>query len=470
MSPYVFSVLCFTFCAFFLGLLILLKRSDLIGQKYFIFSLFITIWAGGLAMYISNDTSRTAALFIARLSNGMAILIPWSWLSVVCAFIGQYTRYKKGLDILGLVSILLTATIFTEFFIPNVRPILTFDNYPLPGLTYHLFAIIFFTVVPLSFVFLFLYAQKCMGPEKKRTFGFILATLVGFVGGGMTFFPVYGIRLPQYGLFLLPFYPFLMAYFMIRQNLFDEVDLARAAHRDKLATMGTLSASINHEIRNPLYVIQGIAESNLVNLKEVRYPEMTELSVVMAQSFEKIVNQATKAREIMRQFTLFTKQNIAEKDERECVDVQMLVDRVLPLVRHEFVLNDIDLDFRIPKNLPPLNVNSRQIEEVFFNLFVNATQAIKEAKQKGTIMVRASQNDGALQIQIQDSGPGIESGQLKHLFEPFHTTKDQGTGLGLYITKQLVEKNGGKISVESKVGEGTIFSLIFPCEEAKGSS
>ncbi len=467
MNPYVFPVLCFAFYAFFLGLLILLKRSDSIGQKYFIFSLFAAIWAAGLAMYILDNTPRDIALFFARISNGAAILISWSWLRVVFAFIGQYKKYQKVLNILGLISVLLAGTIFTELFIPDVRPILTFDNYALPGLTYHLFTVIFFTVVPVSFVFLFLYAQKCTGSEKIRAVGFILATLIGFLGGGMTFFPVYGIKLPQYGLFFLPFYPFLMAYFMIRQNLFDEVDLARAAHRDKLATMGTLSASINHEIRNPLYVIQGIAESNLVNLKEARYLEMAELSAVMAQSFEKIVSQAAKAREIMRQFTLFTKQNIAEKDEREHVAIQTLIDRVLPLVRHEFVLNEIDLEFQIPKNLPALEVNLRQIEEVFFNLFVNAVQAIKGAKQKGKIAVKASQHDGLLQIQIQDNGPGIEPGEVKHLFEPFHTTKEQGTGLGLYITKQLVEKNGGKIAVESKVGEGTTFSLVFPCGETR---
>ena len=77
------------------------------------------------------------------------------------------------------------------------------------------------------------------------------------------------------------------------------------------------------------------------------------------------------------------------------------------------------------------------------------------------MLFRSEQEDGRISILVKDNGPGIPSDRIKQIFEPFYTTKEEGTGLGLYITKQLVEKNGGKISVKSKIGEGTKFVLEF---------
>ena len=91
-----------------------------------------------------------------------------------------------------------------------------------------------------------------------------------------------------------------------------------------------------------------------------------------------------------------------------------------------------------------------------------------QTEKEGILTIRGLWSMDKVQIEIKDSGSGISPDHLKHLFEPFHTTKgDQGTGLGLYITKQLVERNGGRISVQSKEGEGTSFALEFKASNSK---
>ena len=88
-------------------------------------------------------------------------------------------------------------------------------------------------------------------------------------------------------------------------------------------------------------------------------------------------------------------------------------------------------------------------------------------KDGGELSVRAEQHNGTVQVEIQDQGSGIPSDQLSKIFEPFYTTKETGTGLGLYITKQLVERNGGHISVKSKLNTGTRFILKFPTNDSQ---
>ena len=105
--------------------------------------------------------------------------------------------------------------------------------------------------------------------------------------------------------------------------------------------------------------------------------------------------------------------------------------------------------------------NKKQLQEVFFNLIRNAAQAMGE---KGKITITAASDDHRTRVEIEDTGPGIPPDKLEQIFNPFYTTKEpgKGTGLGLFIVRQIVERNHGKISVKSKVGEGTTFTLEFP--------
>lgn len=243
---------------------------------------------------------------------------------------------------------------------------------------------------------------------------------------------------------------------MIRHQAFDVDSIAQAAHKDKLAAIGTLATSINHEIRNPLYIVKGLAESHLANMKEGIYSDDKKALAKANEVLSKSVDQAARAMDIMKRFAMFAKQGVSQTAQPEAVQLEDIMSDILPLVSHELELDKIQLIQMIPMGIT-LNVDRRHIEEILFNLIVNACQAMKSQGVEGEIKISA---EGA-SVMIEDNGPGISADDLAKIFEPFYTTKQEGTGLGLYITKQLVERNGGKISVESKLGQGTQFRMEF---------
>ena len=137
------------------------------------------------------------------------------------------------------------------------------------------------------------------------------------------------------------------------------------------------------------------------------------------------------------------------------------IDEVLALVGYELQLDKIDIIKDIPDNLPSIVAVKKSLQEVFFNLIRNAAQAMDE---RGKITIRTRENYGKLIVEIEDTGHGIPEDKMGQIFNPFYTTKEpgKGTGLGLFIVRQVVEKNKGRISVKSKVNEGTTFTLEFP--------
>lgn len=451
------ALLFFGFCTFFIALLIWLKRRDHVGKRYFIFSLFVSCWAITEAIQLGWDLSYEAALLSARILNALAVFIPVTWYHFILIFTDGVVVQRKVLVFLYGLSILIDCFAFTPWFVPRVAPILGFPWFTRTGPIYHLLTLMFFTVVPWGFIKLCLKIRSSSRIERTQLLGFFFATLAGFLGGSLTFLPAYEIGFPQYGLFLMPIYPFVMAYFMMRQNLFDLEEIARAAQRDKLAAIGTLVTSINHEIKNPFYVIRGLAESHLENLNQGVYPSKDEALKKTSEILSKTIDQTQRAMDIMKRFALFAKQRTGEV-QFEDLNLAEALENILPLIRHELELDKIELVKEISEDLPLIHADRRHIEEILFNLIVNACQAMKEG---GQLTIQAEQRNNLLSIIVKDTGPGIPSEQLSKIFEPFYTTKSSGTGLGLYVTKQLVERNKGKITVESHPGQGTTFTLKF---------
>ncbi len=461
MNPYNFSLLFFSFCAFFISLLIWLKRNDRIGWRYFIFSILVSSWGMAFSIMISGSVSKDQALFWGRAAEMAAVFIPATWIHFVGCYLDEEEKHREVfLALYGLASFCGFMNIFfSGLFITDVQPTVGFTYYFRPGIVFHVFTGMFVLAVPYGFVALFQKLKGAAGNERSNLIGFISVTMAAYFGASLTFLPLYEIMCPQYGLFILPVYPFGMAYFMIRRSLFEETDLIKAAHRDKLAAIGTIATSINHEIRNPLYIIHGMAESFLENFRG----ENQNLVAVKQESvaaFERTAQQAKRAMEIMGQLSLFAKQKIADTaTDPELANLLVCLENVLPLIRHEMALEKIKFEKELPEKFPALKANPRQLEEILFNLIVNACQAMKP--KGGTIRLSAKHSANKVIIQIEDNGPGIPQDRIKQIFEPFYTTKEEGTGLGLYITRQLVEKNGGKISVASAEGRGTLFCLEF---------
>lgn len=461
MNPYNYALLFFSFCTFIISFLILLRRQDAVAKRYFIFSLFVSFWGSALSIVLSQNASYETALACVRFSSAMAVFIPITWLHFVLTFTGKDQNYKTLLSFLYGLGVLIDCFSPTKLFVPTVYGIAGFVHYGQLGPIYHIFTFMFFLVVPLGFMHLY---KKMKDPDNFEQFqikGLLIAALFGFLGGGLTFLPSYGINFPQYGIFLMPAYPFMMAYFIMRERLFNIEELAQAAHREKLAAIGTLASSINHEIRNPLYIIQGLAQSFIANYEEGIFQDKNNALEKAVEVLRKASSHSIRAVDIMKRFAMFSKRDAKQKPRIEPVNLNQILSDVLPLVNHELELDKIDLVQNIPQNLPAIKIDRRHLEEILFNLIVNACQAMKETEIAGIIEINAVQQNGHVNILVKDNGPGIPADKIKQVFEPFYTTKEQGTGLGLYIIKQLVKENNGKISVKSKSTGGTEFLLCF---------
>ena len=471
MNPYNFSLLCFGFCSLLLGILIRLKRQDEVGNKYLILSVFYAGWAVFISINLNNNVSESMGLFMGRLGNGIAIFIPVSWYHFIITYKRDVGKKHLFIKFLYLFSVIMAFFTFSPWFIPEVLPMVGFKYYSHAGPIFYFFTLVFFTLIPLSFLELFKKIKTSSNSERQSVKGLFWTSLIGYFGGSFTFLPIYKIPFPQYGLFLMPLYPFGLAYFMIKQRLFDVEELAQAAHRDKLTAIGVLAASINHEVKNPLFIIKGLAESWLERKKEGIFSNDAQVIEKAAEMSQRSIEQADRAMDIIKRLSLFAKAGIDSEIKFEPVRIPAVLEDILPLIRYELAAHSIVLTRDIPPDLPEVYADRRYLEEILFNLIVNAIQAIKEGEKHGEIRVSATTPSPILSlgerervrgfnnviITIQDNGPGIPADKLAHVFRPFYTTKAEGTGLGLYITQQLVDKIGGKIMVESKAGAGTTF-------------
>lgn len=506
MNPYNFALLLFAFGTFFVGLLIWLKRQDVLGRMYFIFSIFVTIWGIGFSVHWNGNISSETALFAGRLADASAVFIVVTWLHCILFFVERVAKYRRILFLLYAFALIICSFTFSPLFIPKVVPSSGFKYYVQAGPLFHFFTFVFLIFVPFGFYELIRKALLSNRSQRFQFIGFALVTLFGFAPSFLTFLPKYGIPFSQAGVFVMPLYPFLMAYFLIRHRIFDVEQVVQLLQREKLAAIGLIASSINHEIRNPLYIAKSALETFLENKREGIGPEEPEIVS------ERALKQIARALDVITKLNRFAKPSENRDDGkgpatetlagRQSASIQEALKNVLDLVSYEFSLDQIKIKNEIPNDLPQIQADPRQLEEILFNLIVNACHAMSAGMKKqsdgsaapcggatgGTLEISASRhcegakrlkqsqgiglasamagslprNDNRIQLTITDTGCGIPPDQAKHLFEPFRTTKgEKGTGLGLYITKQLVERNGGRISVKSKEGEGTKFMLEF---------
>ena len=366
-----------------MGLFVWLKRQDEVGRVYFLLSLCYTGWALPFSIKISDNVSYYEALHAARIANCFAAFIPTVWLHFCLTHTGKKQRYHKLLRSLYCVPFFILAVSYTPWFVADVRPILSFKYYVTPGIFYHLMALNYFVIVPLGFVQLVKKANEVSKEEKWQFKGIFWSAFLAYVGGALTFLPVYGIKFPQEGMFFLPLYPFGLAYFMIKRRLFDEAELAQAAHRDKLTAIGVLAASINHEVRNPLFIIKGMAESCLERQKDKIFANDKKIIESANDTFKRTMEQADRAMDIIKRLSLFAKAGIDSEIKFEPVRVSAVLDDILPLVRFELATHNIALSRDIPQDLPDVYADRRYLEEILFNLLVNACQALRDKPAGG---------------------------------------------------------------------------------------
>jgi PAS domain S-box-containing protein len=220
---------------------------------------------------------------------------------------------------------------------------------------------------------------------------------------------------------------------------------------ERLAAMGQMIGGFAHELNNPLTAILGVSEL-------LREGESSESRV---RQLTMLHQQARRATEIVQNLMYFSRPPAPGKTP---VNLSELVDRTLHLHAYSLRKSNITVDFLTEEGLPQITGDPHQLMQVFLNLMLNAEQAIREAREKGTLRIRLRRTDGLIQVTFEDDGPGIAPEILPNIFDPFYTTKrpGRGTGLGLSICKAVLKEHSGNIEAASAPGGGAVFTVSLP--------
>jgi len=219
--------------------------------------------------------------------------------------------------------------------------------------------------------------------------------------------------------------------------------------KEKLAAIGQLGASVGHELRNPLGVIKN--SIYYLNMK------LREADEKVGKHLKIIERETARANKIIGDLLGFARIKAPEVKE---VQINALVEEALSC---SFVPDNVTVVTSLEESLPPLLADPDQIEQVFINLILNAAQAVSDG---GKLEIATRAEEGFIVTEFQDNGCGIPEENLGKLFEPLFTTKAKGIGLGLAVSKQIIEAHEGTIEVESQVGKGTTFKVRLPRGEA----
>jgi C4-dicarboxylate-specific signal transduction histidine kinase len=238
--------------------------------------------------------------------------------------------------------------------------------------------------------------------------------------------------------------------------------LVEIAHMNRLAAAGELSASISHEIKQPLAAIAANASAALRWLNRST-PDMGEARAAL----ERIVGEAHRASDVIGSIRAMFK----KADDKAAVDVNALIRDVLALVRGDLETRRIAVETDLPADLPAVVGSPAQLQQVFLNVVTNAVEAMDEVTERGRrlrVTARPHDRDGVL-ITVEDSGTGIDPRNAKQIFEPFYTTKQQGMGLGLSICRSIVEAHGGRLSASPGALHGLALRISLPAGQAGGA-
>ncbi len=237
--------------------------------------------------------------------------------------------------------------------------------------------------------------------------------------------------------------------------------ITEVAQTERRAAIGTMAAGINHEIGNPINIINTKIQFFLLSSQRGLFKDKTKEEIMQECSaiLNETIKQTNRISEITRKLANFAKPSKEFKP--ELVDVSEQVEETLSMLGHDLELGKIQIEKNISSGLYKIMADKREIQQIFFNIIRNAAQAI-EGSGKIIISAANTPND-KVHIEVQDTGKGIPEDKMQRIFEPFFTTKaaNQGTGLGLSIVRQLVWKNKGEISFKSQPQVGTVFVLEF---------
>jgi len=222
-------------------------------------------------------------------------------------------------------------------------------------------------------------------------------------------------------------------------------------HSEKLASLGRLTAGIAHEIGNPLTSVFSFVQI----LKDM------EQDGFKKESLETIYFHINRIAEILKQLSGFSK---TPPVELKAWKVYSLIEASLSLIQYDKRARDVTIVRDLGPDIPEITTDGNQLSQVIVNLVLNAVDAMP---QGGTLTIGSRVKNGNIVIDFADTGVGIPKENLGRIFDPFYTTKEKGTGLGLAVSYSIIKKLNGSLTVESELGKGSKFVITLPIEGAK---
>lgn len=233
------------------------------------------------------------------------------------------------------------------------------------------------------------------------------------------------------------------------KNMEDQI-----IHSEKLASIGRLAAGIAHEIGNPLTSIFSFVQI----LREM------EEEAFKKESLDTMYFHIKRISDILKQLSGFSKMPAGE---HKAGHVNEFIEASLSLIQYDKKAKDVSVVKELAADLPEVTMDGNQLAQVIVNLTLNAIDAMPEG---GTITIRSFAKNSDVIIQVEDTGIGIPKEDVPKIFDPFYTTKEKGTGLGLAVSYDIIKKMNGTLSVESEAGRGTVFTITMPYRDPEATS
>ncbi|MBO9621240.1 MAG: hypothetical protein J7500_00870 [Sphingomonas sp.] len=231
------------------------------------------------------------------------------------------------------------------------------------------------------------------------------------------------------------------------------------AHAGRLSILGELTASVAHEVRQPLAGVTTFAEA------AKRWIDRPEPDLEQARAcLDNIVIGSRQANEVVSRLRSMA---ISKPQSRTRADLNALVEETMEFLRHEMTSRQVTVRLDLGADLPAVAIDRVQIQQVVVNLALNAAQAMADAQCWSRVLwVRTRQRSDGVWVEVEDSGPGIAAADRDRLFDGFFTTKANGLGLGLRICRSIVEVHGGTFELRSKASAGSIFAFSIPAKDS----
>ncbi len=226
-----------------------------------------------------------------------------------------------------------------------------------------------------------------------------------------------------------------------------------AIQTEKLSSLGRMSAAIAHEINNPL---AGIL------LYSTNMTKKVPADSALKEGLDVITHETIRCRKIIQELLDFSR---GREPQKQLLNINHIIDKALSILINKFRINHIELRKNLSSDIPDIMIDGNQIEQVFVNLLINGVEAMPSG---GKIWINSWANEEEIVcVEIRDNGPGISKPEMDKIFEPFFSSKSQGTGLGLSVSYGIVQNHSGQIGVESNVGGGTSFLVELPFKDQR---